>query len=206
MVRLLTLRVMLADAHQVAIRKLLHPTLAQSLLHPGPPLPKSHPSPSLLAKLYLHVASLYDSARALFKIPEAAPSKVFSRTKAEAESDAVEGDVIPSLKRYLAKEALLATALAYKWMGIDAGSDKNGLAIAWLTEAKKRVEVLEESKVREKIKGLSLGLGKDKKQKEQVRKQRRGRVEWEKEGLEEWLGMFTRLNDTVSDSRSVSSS
>lgn len=181
----------------MAISKLMHPTLAHSLINPGPPLPKFHPSPSLLAKLYLHVGSLYDSARALLKIPEATPTKLFSRNKADSDSDAVEGEVIPALKRYLVKESLLASALAHKWLGIDAGSDKTGLAIAWLTEARKRVEVLEESKVREKMKGLSLGLGKDKKQKEEVRRQRRGRVEWEKDGLDEWLKMLSRMNDTV---------
>ena len=61
----------LADAQNLAIRKLLTRAAFESTVTPGPPLPKSHPSPALAAKLHLECAAMYSSARALVKTPGA---------------------------------------------------------------------------------------------------------------------------------------
>jgi hypothetical protein len=187
----------LADAHLTAIRKLLLPVLPHVLFAPpGPPLPTSHPSPSLLAKLYLQVSSLYTSARALLKI-QSEPSRKLWKDKDEPES--VEGEIIPQLKRYLRKESLLANALAHKWLGVDAGENgkgaKMGEAVAWVKEAQGRLEELEDGKLREKVKGLGIGKGKDRKKEE--RKARKGRIERELEDVAAWVRAYTRMNDTV---------
>ena len=57
----------LADAQLLSIRKLLSSAVSEAndFDTPGPPLPKGHPSASLLAKLYLNVAALYESASSL---------------------------------------------------------------------------------------------------------------------------------------------
>lgn len=157
---------------------------------PGPPLPSNHPSPSLLAKLYLHVSQLYTSASGLLR----------SHTATKGVDEGVDGEIIPELKRYLRKESLLASALAYKWLGVDAGENSKGVkigeAVCWMKESQGRLEELEDGKVREKMKGLSFGRGSDKKKEE--RKARRGRVERELEDVQAWLKSYVRMNDTVS--------
>jgi hypothetical protein len=191
----------MADAHLTALRKLLLPVLPHVLFAPpGPPLPASHPSPSLLAKLYLHVSSLYNSALTLLQVQNEAPRKLW---KERNEPDAVEGEVISQLKRYLRKESLLASALAHKWLGVDAGENGKGArvgeAVAWVKEAQGRLEELEDGKVREKMKGLALGRGNERKKEE--RKARKGRIERELEDTAAWMRAYTRMNDTVSLSR-----
>jgi hypothetical protein len=193
----LTHRTLIADAHITAIRKLLLPVLPHMLFAPpGPPLPANHPSPSLLAKLYLHVASLYTSASGLLRSHTDPPRKGKSVESVEG----VEGEVIPELKRYLRKESALASALAHKWLGVDAGENgkgqKVGEAVAWVKEAQSRLEELEDGKVREKMKGLSFGKGSEKKKEE--RKARQGRVERELVDIAAWVRAYTRMNDTVS--------
>ncbi|ORX38531.1 hypothetical protein BD324DRAFT_578025 [Kockovaella imperatae] len=199
--------VFLADAHVTAIRKLLLPVLTHSLFSPpGPPLPSNHPSPSLLAKLYLHTASLYESARAFFKVRGGESSsnrKLFSRDKKTGDTephDTTEGDPIPELQRYLRKESLLASALARKWLGVDAGENskepQTGEALAWVKDAQSRLEELEDSAVREKMKGFSLSRGGDKKK--EARKARKGRVERELEDVRAWIASYQALNDKVS--------
>ena len=77
-------RMALADAQNLAIRKLLTRAAFESTVTPGPPLPKSHPSPALAAKLHLECAALYSSARALVKTPGASRPSVLpssSRSK-----------------------------------------------------------------------------------------------------------------------------
>lgn len=202
---------LLADAHLTAIRKLLLPVLPHALFAPpGPPLPSNHPSPSLLAKLYLHVSSLYDSARASLKVHQSDSTssssstsrKLFKSDKSSelSESDTVEGEVIPALKRYLRKESALALALAQKWLGADAGENgkgaKVGEALAWVKDAEKRLEEMEDGKVREKMKGLS-GIGKGSERKKEERKARKGRVERELDDIRAWVRAYSRLNDTV---------
>lgn len=195
----LTLRTLLADAHITAIRKLLLPVLSHTLFAPpGPPLPSNHPSPSLLAKLYLHITSLYTSSRALFKVNSDTPKKLFKSDKDEP--DSVEGEVIPPFKRYLAKESMLSVALARKWLGVDAGENgkgaKVGEAIAWMKDAQSRLEDMEDSAIREKMKGLGIGKGNEKRKEE--RKARQGRVERDIEDVAAWLKSYERENKSVS--------
>ncbi|TXT08605.1 hypothetical protein VHUM_02733 [Vanrija humicola] len=198
--------VLLADAHVTAIRKLLLPVLAHQLFAPpGPPLPSNHPSPSLLSKLYLYVSELYTSSAALFKVHEATRSsgggrKLFARKDRELpETDAADSEIIPELKRYLRKEALLSSALAYKWLGVDAGENgkgnKVGEAVAWVKEAQSRLSELEDGKVADKMKGLSLGKGSERKK--EVRKARQGRVDRELADIAAWITAYTKMNDTV---------
>ncbi|KAK8854775.1 pH-response regulator protein palC [Kwoniella newhampshirensis] len=200
----------LADAHLTAIRKLLLPVLPYTLFAPpGPPLPPNHPSASLLAKLYLHVASLYTSSRALLKVHQSAtsesssgPRKLFAKSDKEKElpeNDSVEGEIIAPLKRYLRKESQLAQALSHKWLGVDAGENGKGMkvgeAIAWCKDARGRLEELEDSKMRERMKGLSLGRSNERKKEE--RKARKGRVERGVEDVKAWVSSYTKQNDTV---------
>lgn len=195
-------RMLLADAHVIAIRKLLLPILPHTLFSPpGPPLPSNHPSPSLLAKLYLHVSSLYDSARAHLRVNSIEPAsrKLFSKDK-DAPEDSVEGDIIPELKRYLRKESILASGLARKWLGVDAGENgkgaKVGEAIAWVKDAQTRLQELEDNAVREKMKGLSFGKGSEKRKEE--RRARKGRLERELDDVAAWIKSYQQMNDTVS--------
>lgn len=203
----------MADAHVTAIRKLLLPVQPHMLFAPpGPPLPSNHPSPSLLAKLYLHVASLYMSARALLRVQAEGGSptsstgrnKLFgSRDKDMPDTDTLETEPIPELSRYLRKESLVASAFAHKWLGVDAGENgkgqKVGEALALVKEAQARLEELEGGKVREKMKGLSLGKNSEKKKDE--RKARKGRIERELDDVAAWIRSYARMNDTVSAAR-----
>ena len=145
----------LADAQNLAIRKLLSKAAFESTLTPGPPLPKSHPSPALVAKLHLECASLYSSARSLVKTPGASKSSSKSKLKMSlgrdkdrnANGDDETGEeVAPELRRYLADEIALHAALARKWLGVDAGehggTSKGGIAVGFLVWAKKELEEL----------------------------------------------------------------
>ncbi|OCF57248.1 pH-response regulator protein palC [Kwoniella mangroviensis CBS 10435] len=197
----------LADAHLTAIRKLLLPVLPHVLFSPaGPPLPSNHPSASLLAKLYLHVTSLYTSSRALLKVQQHSSSsegkKLFSK---EFDIESSEGEIIVTLKRYLKKESFLSSALANKWLGIDLGegssgkssTPKIGEAISYLKESLSRLEDLEDSKTRERLKGLSIGIGRNTERKKEERKSRKSRVEYEVEDTKAWVRSYTKMNDTV---------
>jgi hypothetical protein len=171
---------------------------------PGPPLPRNHPSPALLAKLYLHVARLYDSARALFKAHASDPSssstrRLFRSDKIE-EPDSAEGELLAGFKRYLKKEALLSQALAHKWLGVDAGENGKGArigeAIALCKYAQSRLQDMEDGAMREKMKGM--GIGKSNEKRKEERRARKGRVERDLEDVSAWIKSYTRQNDTVS--------
>jgi len=196
-------RTLLSDAHITAIRKLLLPVLSHAMFAPpGPPLAANHPSPALLAKLYLHVSRLYDSSRALFKAHASEPTttsrRLFRSDKIE-EPDTAEGDLLAGFKRYLKKEALLSQALAHKWLGVDAGENGKGSrvgeAIALCKYSQARLEEMEDGAVREKMKGLGIGRGNEKRKEE--RKARKGRVERDLEDIGAWVKSYTRQNDTV---------
>lgn len=129
----------LADAQQLAIRKLMTKSAYDSTISPGPPLPKSHPSPALIAKLYLECAELYASARALAKTPGASHMKVKGKSREHEE-------VAPSLRHYLSDSADFCSALAHKWLGVDAGENGSvtqaGVAVGFLAWAKDELEEL----------------------------------------------------------------
>ncbi|THH07140.1 hypothetical protein EW145_g3583 [Phellinidium pouzarii] len=133
----------LADAQQLAVRKLLSKSVYDITLSPGPPLPKSHPSPSLITKLYLECTTLYSSARALAKTPGS------SHTRAKGNGRESE-DVTPALRHYLSDTADLCSSLARKWLGVDLGENggaaQGGVAVAFLAWAKDDLEELRTSR------------------------------------------------------------
>ncbi|OCB87336.1 hypothetical protein A7U60_g5475 [Sanghuangporus baumii] len=167
----------LADAQQLAIRKLLSKSAYDSTLSPGPPLPKSHPSPSLIAKLYLECSSLYASARALVKSPG-------------KDSD----EVTPGLRHYLADAALLCSALAHKWLGVDAGENggtlQGGAAVAFLGRAKSELEELRDG--RRKL--GSVNFDKDKRE---TRGRMKERVQEELDAVVVFWKQYKKMNDTL---------
>jgi hypothetical protein len=83
---------------------------------------------------------------------------------------------------------------------VDAGENGKGQrvgeALAWVKEARGRLEELEDGKLRDKMKGLSFGKNKEKVKEE--RRNRRGRVEREVEDAEAWIRAYQKMNDTVS--------
>lgn len=127
-------------------------------------------------------------------------SKKLFRSEKDNEPDSVEGEIIPLFKRYLRKESNLASALSYKWLGVDVGENgkgaKVGEAIAWVKEALGRLEDMEDGVLRDKMKGLGMGRGNERKKEE--RRVRKGKVERELEDVGAWLRVYTRMNETVS--------
>jgi len=178
----------LADAQTLAIRKFLSKAAYDSEVSPGPPLPKSHPSIPLIFKFHLECASLYSSARTLaMTLGSARPSSPPSNPDSNAE-------VCVELRRYLADASAFHTALAHKWLGINAGEsgvrDKGGEAVAWLLWAKKGLEDMKES-------GLgAIAIGRDRE-----KRGRKGRVANELESVGVFLKHYKKINDTVSRRR-----
>ncbi|KAH9858455.1 hypothetical protein C2E23DRAFT_798664 [Lenzites betulinus] len=192
----------LADAQNLAIRKLLSKAAFESTLTPGPPLPKSHPSPALVAKLHLECAALYSSARSLVKTPGASKSASKPKMKlsfgkdkggAPARDDTGE-EVAPELRRYLADEVALHHALAHKWLGVDAGehggNSKGGVAVGFLVWAKKQLEDLRS--------GHTAGGMMDSDREKEMRERRKARVQEEIESTSTFLVGYKKMNDTLS--------
>ncbi|KAH9892666.1 hypothetical protein C8Q73DRAFT_649444 [Cubamyces lactineus] len=177
----------LADAQNLAIRKLLSKAAFENTITPGPPLPKSHPSPALVAKLHLECVSLYSSARSLVKTPGASKGAVGG-------SDETGEEVAPELRRYLADEIALHGALARKWLGVDAGehggTSKGGVAVGFLAWAKKELEELRSGH-------LSGGVM-DNDREKVMRERRKARVQEELESTNTFLVGYKRMNDTMS--------
>ena len=194
----------LADAQNLAIRKLLSKAAFESTLTPGPPLPKSHPSPALVAKLHLECASLYASARSLVKTPGASRSASKSKLKlslgrdkgrnGSADNDNMGEEVAPELRRYLADEVALHSALAHKWLGVDAGEHggtaKGGVAVGFVSWAKKELEELKSGHA-------SGGMINGEREKD-MRERRKARVLEELESTSTFLVGYKKMNDTVS--------
>lgn len=169
-------RMVLADAQSLAIRKLLSKSAYDSNIAPGPPLPKSHPSPALIAKLHLECANLYSSARALAKTPGASKG---------GSSEEVAGE----LRRYLNDEAAFHSALARKWLGVDAGengaAERGGDAVGLMLWAKKELEELKDGG-----KGIPrVGKGE---------KGKKDKVAEELEAVGVFLKHYKKVNDSVS--------
>lgn len=144
---------------------------------PGPPLPKSHPSPSLLAKMCLNVHAHYEASRGLAK----------SVGDASGSSSDSTGGVAGDLRKYLTDGRTFTAAIAYKWLGVDAGENGNkvGEALGWFEMAKSRLTELG-------AKSSSIGKG----AKERAR--RKGALEEELESVESFIKSYTQLNRTVS--------
>lgn len=198
-------RMALAEAQALAIRKLLSKSTYDSVVTPGPPLPKSHPPPGLVAKLHLECASLFSSARSLVKTASGPKSKTkfkpsFGKNKGTDE-DGNEGsveEVAPELKRYLADETALHSALASKWLGVDCGEsgglDRIGQAVGYLQWAKKELEGLKD--------GTKSGItlpGINNENEKQTRDRRKATVARELETVTIFLKHYKSMNDTVSE-------
>ena len=207
-----THRLALADAQNLAIRKLLTRAAFESTVAPGPPLPKSHPSPALAAKLHLECASLYSSARALVKTPGASRPSVTptsskskfklglgskDRSNSGGASAGSEGadEVVPELRRYLADELAVHGALAHKWLGVDAGenggSQKSGIAVGFLAWAKKDLDDLKGGGSG----GINVGISTDRDK--EMKEARRARVQVDLESVNVFLKGYKRMNDSV---------
>lgn len=193
----------LAEAQALAIRKLLSKSAYDSTVTPGPPLPKSHPPPGLIAKLHLECASLFSSARSLVKTASGQKSKSkfrpsFGKNKGTDE-DANEGNVeeiSSELKKYLADEAALHSALASKWLGLDCGEsgglDRAGQAVGYLQWAKKELEELKD--------GTKPGItipGVNNENEKKTRERRKATVAKELETVTIFLKHYRNMNDTV---------
>ncbi|KAG1900515.1 BRO1 domain-containing protein [Suillus fuscotomentosus] len=173
----------LADAQTLAIRKFLSKSAYDNAISPGPPLPKSHPSIPLIFKFHLECVSLYSSARALaMTLGSTRPSSSSSNPDSNAE-------VCVELRRYLADASAFHTALAHKWLGVDAGEsgvrEKGGEAVAWLLWAKKELEDMKES-------GLGIAVGRDRE-----KRGRKGRVADELESVGVFLKHYKKINDSL---------
>ena len=202
----------LAEAQALAIRKLLSRSAYDSTVTPGPPLPKSHPPPGLIAKLHLECASLFSSARSLVKTASGPKSKTkfkpsFGKDKS-TDDDGNEGsveEVSPELKRYLADESALHSALASKWLGVDCGEsgglDRVGQAVGYLQWAKKELEELKDGTKS----GISLpGINSENEKK--ARERRKAAVAKELEIATSFLNHYRNMNDTVRTATSLSGS
>jgi hypothetical protein len=198
-----SVRMALAEAQALAIRKLLSKSAYDGTVTPGPPLPKSHPPPGLVAKLHLECASLFSSARSLVKTASGPKSKTkfkpsFGRNKGTDE-DGNEGsveEVAPELKRFLADETALHSALASKWLGVDCGEsgglDRVGQAVGYLQWAKKELEGLRDGTKS----GITLPVINNENEK-QTRDRRKVAVARELETVTIFLKHYRSMNDTV---------
>ena len=195
-------RMALAEAQTLAIRKLLSKSAYDNIVTPGPPLPKSHPPPGLIAKLHLECASLFSSARSLVKTASGSKKAKFKPSfgkNKDTDDDANEGSVeeaTPELKRYLADEAALHSALASKWLGVDCGEsggmDRAGQAVGYLQWAKKELEELKDGTKS----GITLpGLNNETEKK--ARERRKATVTKELETVNIFLKHYRNMNDTV---------
>jgi len=195
-------RMALAEAQTLAIRKLLSKSAYDNIVTPGPPLPKSHPPPGLIAKLHLECASLFSSARSLVKTASGSKKAKFKPSfgkNKDTDDDANEGSVeeaTPELKRYLADEAALHSALASKWLGVDCGEsggmDRAGQAVGYLQWAKKELEELKD--------GTKSGLtlpGLNNENEKRARERRKATVTKELETVNIFLKHYRNMNDTV---------
>ncbi|KAL0061095.1 hypothetical protein AAF712_012089 [Marasmius tenuissimus] len=170
----------LADAQTLFIRKLLSKAAYESNIAPGPPLPRSHPSPALIAKLHLECSNYYSSARLLAKTP----------------GNTSGGEVSPELRHYLSDEAALHSALAKKWLAIDAGekggSEKGGDAVGFMLWAQKELQEMKDGGKGGGVSGLAKG---DKEKK--GRSLRKERISQELESVGVWLKHYKKANDTI---------
>ncbi|PSS03311.1 hypothetical protein PHLCEN_2v4017 [Hermanssonia centrifuga] len=208
----------LADAQNLAIRKLLTRAAYESTVTPGPPLPKSHPSPALASKLHLECAALYTSARALAKTagasrPALSPTSSSAKSKfklglggSNKDGSSAEGggggrddadEVVPELRRYLSDEIAVHNALAHKWLGVDAGENggpqQTGTAVGFLTWSKKELEDLKNGG---SAGGMAVGTMGTEREKE-MREARKARVLGDLESVNVFFKGYKRMNDSI---------
>lgn len=176
----LFVRMALADAQTLAIRRLMSKSNYDSNVTPGPPLPASHRPPSLLAKLHIECASLYSSSRTLVMT-------LGSIKNSESGSKEVSSD----LRRYLSDEAAFHSAMAHKWLGVDAGekggAEKAGEAVAFLEWARKELEELKDG-------GKLVSIGAAEKERMDHRKEK---INSELASVNIFYKYYQKMNDTV---------
>lgn len=155
----------------------------------------------LIAKLHLECAALYASARSLAKTQSdyrpasSTKSKLknaFNSKDRDCAKDEGGEEVSPELRRYLAEENAFHAAMAHKWLGVDAGengaTDKMGIAVGFLTWAKKGLEDL---------KSGSHVMGSDREK--EMRERRKEKVVTDLESISVFLKGYKKMNDTVSE-------
>jgi hypothetical protein len=100
--------------------------------------------------------------------------------------------VSADLRRYLADEAAFHSALARKWIGVDAGenggTERGGEAVGFMGWAKKQLEELKDS-----VKGINVGKG-DRGMKDRMKE----KVNDELENVNLFFKHYKKVNDSVS--------
>ncbi|OBZ70941.1 pH-response regulator protein palC [Grifola frondosa] len=100
--------------------------------------------------------------------------------------------VAPELRKYLADETAFHSALARKWLGVDAGehggTSKGGIAVGFLMWAKKDLEELRS--------GHMSMMGGDREK--EMRERRKVKVQEELQSATVFLQGYKKLNDSVS--------
>ncbi|PKI83578.1 hypothetical protein MVES_002440 [Malassezia vespertilionis] len=197
-------RVAMAEAHRLAVRKLQAPALTQAreTLTPGPPLPKEHPSASLLAKIHVHTASLYEQASTLVCPPVI--DHPLGKVKATMRSlKPVSEQSASALQRYLVHEAKWHRALAHKWFGIDAGENaqQTGAGVAHLTAAKMQLAELVPKNAAPSAPGKETQVRIPLWEQRRAARFRGDLALWwaamEMESVVRWQDVYKRLNDKV---------
>lgn len=197
-------RMALADAQSLAIRKLLSKAVFESTISPGPPLPKSHPSTALLAKLHLDCAALYSSARTLAmtssksSLTSGLKASFGPMSKSQGDTGGISGQVSADLLKYLERESKLHTAIAHKWLGVDAGETsrpgKGGEAVGFLEWALQGLEDIHAPRLRKGLLGRNAAKDQDQDGK---RQDRRARIEMELKSVKVFLEHYRKINDSV---------
>mgnify|MGYP002714447272 FL=1 len=179
----------MADAHALAIRKLLASAVGTDQITPGPPLPAGHASPSLLAKLHLHTSALYHQAHTLAShsvgVDASSPKDKLVSKLSSLRPDSHDG--LAAWLKYASFEAHVHKVLAYKWLGIDAGeySHKPGWALAYLDMASVALDELMPSKAREAWRIAS------------KKSRKETRLVMEYTSVRRWFVAYKKMNDTV---------
>lgn len=198
-------RMALADAQSLAVRKLLSKAAFESTLSPGPPLPRSHPSTALLAKLHLDCAALYASARTLamvspkHSLASGLKASFGSASKSQTDGGGGSAEVSTDLLKYLEKESKFHSAIAHKWLGVDAGETstpgKGGEAVGFLKWAQQELEDLHTPRLPK-----NLGIGRDGFKDRELdcqRQDRKARTEKELKSVKVFLEHYRKINDSV---------
>lgn len=128
-----------------------------------------------------------------------------SASKSQGDSGGGSGEVSTDLLKYLETENKFHTAIAHKWLGVDAGettgTGKGGEAVGFLKWAQQELEDLHPPRL---SKGLGIGrdAAKDRDQ-DGKRQDRKARTEQELKSVKVFLEHYRKINDSVRFLRSV---
>lgn len=119
-------------------------------------------------------------------------------SKSQSDGGGHSGEVSADLLKYLEKETKFHSAIAHKWLGVDAGETskpgKGGEAVGFLKWAQQELEDLHTPRL------SKLGIGRDgTKDQEQdgKRKHRKARTEKELKSVKAFLDHYRKINDSV---------